>query len=356
MKRAFLLGMVMFAALPATSNYKLNSYGFGSGGTANSSTGTYSLEGISGEFSGQSTSTVTQSSGSGYIVNQQANVPKLLMSDNGSGQYYNKIHFVIDQQGNPTDAKYLITVSASATINATTHEFTTSPMYLQPDGTLSTALTLADYQNYAAFGGATGSYIIGLTQNTHYFIHLKATQGDKTESVYGPVTDQPTAAAIITFSLATSVNAIPPFTVGLGTLNAGTIKTSAQTINTGLTTNGASGGDVYIKGQNGGLLSNSTGYKIAAASTNLATASEGFGAQNSSVSQTSGSTYSVVSPYNVTGTTVGIIDSTARSLYTVSGPVIGGSGVLALLAKAASTDIAASDYQEVLTFTASANF
>jgi hypothetical protein len=362
MNRVFSLlsaGAMLFAVLPAnspqTTTYGLQSYGFGSGGTANSTTSTYALEGQAGDFNGASAvNGTTDSTRPGYIVDQQANVPKFSSIDNASGIYYNKLHFVIDQQNNPSDAKYLIAVSTSATLTSS-GEFT-SPLYLHTDGTLQASFTTADYQTYAGFGGATGSIVIGLNQNTSYYFHLKATQGKFTESGYGPVVNQPTAPATLTFSLVTSANGTPPFTVGLGTLNAGTINTSAQTINTSLSTNGTSGGDVYIKGQNGGLLSSSTTYKIAALSADLSAAGEGFGARNNSVTQSSGSTYSVVAPYNTGGTTVGIIDSTTRSLYTVSGPVTGGAGVLALLAKAASTDIAASDYQEVLTFIAAANY
>ncbi|MDB5170328.1 MAG: hypothetical protein JWO35_22, partial [Candidatus Saccharibacteria bacterium] len=94
MEKFAVLGVLVFAALPATSNYRLNSYGFGSGGTAKSSTATYSLEGISGELSGQSASTATASTKPGFVESQQANVPKLVSIDNNGGQYYNKLHFV----------------------------------------------------------------------------------------------------------------------------------------------------------------------------------------------------------------------------------------------------------------------
>jgi hypothetical protein len=352
MKWPYIFGLLLFAVLPQTGNYKLQSYGFGSGGTAGSKTATYSLEGISGEASGQISRTATNSSnaGTGYITDQQANVPKLLSSDNAAGLYYNKLHFVIDPQGNPSDAKYLVSVSLSRTTTDGAPERSqfTTPQYLHPDGTLSSSFTTADYQTYAGFGGASGSTIIGLSQNTHYYIHLKATQGQFSESGYGPITDQPTAPATITFSLAASA-------VTLGSLTAGTITPGNQTVSTSFTTNGASGGDVYIRGQNGGLLSVSTGYKIATVSNNLSSLSEGFGGQGSI---TTGSTagYGVTNTYNATGSTVGSINTASSSLYSSSSPVVTGNAVLTLLAKAASTDIAATDYKEVLTFTAAANF
>jgi len=349
MRRLALFGLTLFfATLPATSNYELNSYGFGSGGTADSQTTTYSLEGNSGELNGQPSSTTNASGKPGFIQTEQANVPQLSDLDNDGGIYYNKLHFIIDNQHNPTDATFLISVS--------TDDFATVTDYLQPDGTLSTTLNTSDYQTYSAWGGSSGSFIIGLLPSTTYYVRLRATQGKFTESAYGPISSQATAGPTISFNLQTSSGPTPPYTVSMGTLVAGTITSGGQTINTTFSTNGASGGDVYITGLNGGLHSSSQSHTITSASNDLSTVSDGFGAQNSSINQTSGGPYSVVSPYNGTGTVVGIVNSTTRSLYTSSNPVTGGAGVLALMAKAASTDVAATDYKETLTFTASANF
>jgi hypothetical protein len=351
MKHMAVLGMAfLFATLPATTNYQLNSYGFGSGGTANSTTTTYALEGISGELNGQPSSTANATGKPGYIQTQQANIPTIAL-DNGSGVYYNKLHFVISTDSNPSTATYLIAIT-------TDPAFSTGINYVQPDGTLSTTLNLTDYQTYTAWGGASGASAIGLLPGTAYYAKVRATTGKYTESAYGPATPATatTASPSITFSLQTSSGPTPPYTISLGSLSAGTIVTSPQTINTSLSTNGASGGDVYITGKNGGLLSASQGYKISAVSNDLSTLSEGFGAQNSSVSQTSGGPLTVQSPYNVSGTNVGIVSSITRSLYDSAAPVTAGAGTLLLKAKAASTDVAASDYQEVLTFTASANF
>ena len=68
---ALLLGLSgIFASLPATTTYQLNSFGFGSGGTGNSATGNYSLEGITGELSGNPTSTGNYTTNPGFIQTQ----------------------------------------------------------------------------------------------------------------------------------------------------------------------------------------------------------------------------------------------------------------------------------------------
>ncbi|MDB5171005.1 MAG: hypothetical protein JWO35_699, partial [Candidatus Saccharibacteria bacterium] len=296
----------------------------------------------------QSASTATASTKPGFVESQQANVPKLVSIDNNGGQYYNKLHFVVDKQNNPTDATYLVSVS--------TDNFVSDIRYVQSDGTLTNTISTSQYRTYSGWGSTSGSLMIGLLPSTTYSVRLKATQGQFTESAYGPASSQATAAPSLTFSLVTSASASPPYIVGLGTLIAGSINTTADTVNTSFSTNGTSGGNVYISGKNGGLLSGSTGYKINAVSSDLTSVSEGFGAQNSSISQSSGGPYTVASPYNVSGTNVGIVGAITRSLYSSSLPVSGGSGVLVLKAKSATTDIAASDYQEILTFVAAGNF
>lgn len=348
MKGIWSIGLAaLFAALPATGNYQLNSYGFGSGGTAGSSTSTYSLEGQTGELNGSPSTTTTYNNGGGFIQTQQANVSTITV-DNASGQYYNKLHFVIvPNSHDPTDATYLVAVTTTSTTNMNT---ASGINYVQPDGTLSSTLSNTDYQTYSTWGSGGGSLIIGLTPSTTYYIAVRSTQGKFTESAYGPVVAQATAAPTLTFGLT-------PNTVNIGTINpgSGTVYTS-PTITASITTNAASGGDIYIDGKNGGLKSNSTGYQINAVSNDLSSLSEGFGAQNSSVGQTSGGPLSVVSPYNGASNIVGLVNGTLRSLYTSTAPITGGSGVLVVKAKAASTDVAANDYQEILTFVAAGNF
>lgn len=345
---------VLFASLPATTNYQLNSYGFGSGGTANSTTTTYALEGTAGDFAGQSSSTANAQSNPGFIQTEQANVPQITV-DNGSGQYYNKLHFVLNPNSHdPTDAKYLIAVTTTSTSNMNTASGIT---YVQPDGTLSASLSTADYQTYSSWGSSGGSFMIGLVPGTTYYVATRSTQGKFTESAYGPVITQATANPSITFSLVTSSQVSPPFSVDFGTLQpGGSLITTPQTITTGLSTNGASGGDVYISGQNGGLKSTSTGYLISAVSNDLSATSEGFGVQDSTIGQTSGGPFSVVSPYNGSGNNVGLVNTVIRSLFTSSAPITGGSGSLVLKARAGTHAVAASDYQETLTFVAAANF
>ncbi|MBA3757843.1 hypothetical protein H0X09_03190 [Candidatus Saccharibacteria bacterium] len=194
---SLVMGLAFFAQLPATSNYQLNSYGFGSGGTAGSSTATYSLEGISGEQSGTTASTATYSAKPGFIETQQANVPTITLTN--PSNFYDKLKFVIGQQNNPSDAKYALQIS-------TTSNFSSNINYVKTDLTIGPTLTVADYQTYATWGGASGANIIGLSASTTYYIRSKATQGQFTESGYGPSSSAATVGQSISFCLYTGAS------------------------------------------------------------------------------------------------------------------------------------------------------
>lgn len=333
---------MLFATLPTTTNYGLNSYGFGSGSTASSTTTNYALEGNTGEISGQTPSTATYSAKPAFIQTQQANVPKIATFDNGSGTYYNKLHFVIDQQSNPSDALYLLQIS-------TTSNFSSGVSYVQNDLTTNSTLVLSDYQTYAALGSASGTNIIGLLPNTTYYLRAKATQGKFTESDYGPIAGPvSTVNPQLSFSLSTN-------TENLGSLLAGSVINAPSTIDVTFATNAASGGDVYINGLNTGLHSPRASFTIPSATGDLSSLSHGFGAQVTTTGATSGS-FSSVSPYNLTANNVGLTDTTIRRIMTTSGPLVGGTGSVLLKAKSAATDPAAPDYTETLTMLASASF
>jgi hypothetical protein len=342
------VGHSVFAALPSTSNFKLNSYGFGSGGTANSSTGNYSLEGITGEIGGQTASTATYQTKPGYIETQQANVPKVTISNPSS--YYDKLKFVIDEQNNPTDAKYALQIKAGDP----TCDFGTGTIkYVKNDLTMGSSLTTADYQLYNIWGGSSGANIIGLSPNTTYCLRAKATQGNFTESGYGPSTSAATVSTQISFcTYSTSGVCGGSRSVSFGGLTAGNVTNSASNIGVDFATNADSGGNVYIYSAHGALTStNAPSGPITSATANISSASQGYGAQIATVSQ-----LTKVSPYNDTSNTVGILSTSVNTILTSSSPVVGGTSAIQLRAKPATTTPAATDYADTLTLIAAAAF
>lgn len=333
-------GLILFAALPSTSNYQLQGFGFGSGGTANSSTANYSLEGSSGDLYSQTGQTANYVLKPGFIQAQQANVPKIAALDNGSGVYYNKLHFVIDQQNNPSDALYALSIS--------TDNFGSDIRYVKNDLTVGSSLNITDYKTYAAWGGASGSNIIGLLPNTTYYLKAKATQGKFTESGYGPSQNAATVNPYLTFSVSTS-------NLAIGNLYAATVVDAPQTINLSLGTNASSGAVVYIGSLNNGLKSLLSGTTITSSTGDLTALSRGYGAQVTATSATTGSIGSS-SPYNSSANNVGIVDSFLRQIMLAPGPVTGGTGSILMKAKSATTDPIAADYTDTLTTVATASF
>ena len=331
--------------LPSTTNYNLQSYGFGSGGTANSGTTNYSLEGISGEISGQTTTTTNYNIKPGFIETEQANVPKVTLTNPSS--YYDKLKFVIDQQSNPADAKFALQVCVGADWTPTCGGTT---MYVKSDNTLGSTLNLTDYQTYSAWGGSGGANIVGLSASTTYYIRAKATQGQFTESAYGPSSNAATVGQQISFCLYTNANC------GAGghseslNLLAGSVTTSGN-IGVDFSTNADSGGSVYIY-SNGALTSASRpGTPINSATADLSSSAKGYGAQvANAVSIT------INSPFNGGANNVGVLSTTVQTILSSTTPVTSNGNQIQLQAKPDNLTKAATDYSDVVTVVAAAAF
>lgn len=341
---AYLLaGSLVVAAAPATSNYKLNSFGFGSGGTGNSTTSNYGLEGITGEISGQTATTTNYQTLPGYIQTQQANVPKVTLSN--PSNYYDKLLFVLDTQNNPSDALYALQISTDPTFN-------TDVNYVKFDHTIGSTLTTADYQTYTNWGGAGGTTIIGLSASTTYYIRAKATQGKYTESAYGPSSSAATVGQQISFCLFAGASCGSGNTTSFSGLLAGTVATSSPNLGITFSTNADNGGSVYIYSKNAALKSTvAPSAPINSATANLAAVSSGYGAQVSSASS-----LTIQSPYNGTANNVGGLATTVNTILSSATPLTSGSATIQLQAKAANTTPAATDYSDTITMIAAAGF
>lgn len=352
---AIVAGSLFFAALPSTTNYKLNGFGFGSGGGA-TSTSNYSLQGITGEVSGNPPSTANYSVKPAFIQTEQANVPGITLTNPSS--YYDKLKFVIDTQNNPTDALYEMQVCVGANFTPTSCATNGGTLrYLKNDDTLGASIAVADYQTYAAWGGASGQNIIGLSSNTTYYIQARATQGKYTESAYGPSSNAATVGQQLSFCLYSNANCgLGGSSEAFGALTVGIVTNSPTNIGIDFATNADSGGKVYVYSANGGLKSNANGFTLASATANLAVATSGFGAQITSVTQSSGGPLLKVSPFNGSSNNVGALTTTTSYLLSTLNPIVGGTASVQLQVKPSNTTPAASDYAETLTFIAAAAF
>lgn len=340
------LALTALAAMPASNSFQLHNYGFGNGGTAGSSSATYSVNGLAGEQANGTDSGATIKVQTGNNGTQQANVPTITLTN--SANYYNKLLLVIGPQANPTDATFAVAIS--------TDNFATTN-YVKSDGTVGASLVTSDYRNFASWGSGSGAFVIGLTANTSYTVKAKAFHKSYTETGYGPTVSAATVNPQLSFSLSTTSQPTGPFTINLGRLIAASVVTATDSINIGISTNGEQGGAVYISDTNAGLKSTSNpSATIASATADLAVAAKGFGVQVTTASQTSGGPLASLSPYNGATANVGIIGATIRQLLSTSVPVTTGTATLAIKGKATAQDVAANDYTDTLTLLASGSF
>jgi hypothetical protein len=339
--------LLVLATLPASTNYQLNSYGFGNGGTANSASTNYRVNGLAGEQAGAGSST-NYKVGAGENYLKQANVPKLTLSN--PSNWYDKLQLVLDPQSNPTDATFLIEIS--------TDSFTTVD-YVQDDFTVGTSLVSTDYMTYSELGGSSGVTLRGLTPSSIYSVQAAALRGSFTESQFGPVSTASTVSPQLSFAIGVSPTyaiTSPPYQVAIGSLLAGSVVTAPSEIWFTISTNADNGAMIYGDGVSGGLSSASTGHVISSSSADLSSLSEGFGEQDGSVTQTSGGPLFTVSPYNVTGTNVGQDYTSFAELFGTNAPITTGEAGLNLMAKASTATPSASDYAETLTAVAAGSF
>ena len=325
-----------FGAFSSSSHYALKSYAFGPGGTNSAHSTTYYAQSTLGETTNNISSSTNYKGNNSSIQAEQLNVPPAPTLSNGSGSYYNKLLVTINTGGNPSDSTYAIAVS--------TNNFV-STQYVQVDGTLGGSQF---YQSYSAWGGASGSYIIDLLPSTTYKVKVAAMEGMFTNTEFGAYSSASTVAPSITFSVSSN-------SINLGNLLPGNIVTNS-TLGFTFSTNAVDGGSVYVTGQNNGLHSNTVNYTIPAYTGNLSSQSQGFGIQAINAAQTSGGPFSAVAPFNGSGNNVGAETTTPQQLLNSANPISGASANGSFQAEASSTTPSASDYQEVLTFEADANF
>lgn len=348
-KNFFIFGLMIMFVFPASTNYQLKDYGFGSGGVGNATSTNYSINAISGEMSGGKETSANYGIGTGLTYTNQANVPLAPLLDNPNN-YYNRLRLVINPSENPSSAKFAIAISEDG--------FATTK-YVQNDNTVGDSLGLEDYQTYATWGGATGFYVIGLASGKTYTVKVKAITGKFTETAYGPIATAATSNPTLSFDIdvsATDSETNPPYGINFGSLTAGAVNDSAQRVWVDFSTNGEAGGKIYVSGINGGLKSATNNYLMGALTGNLAAAAEGFGAQAMSATQSSGGPLVEAPLYDQVADNIGTIDASVREIFSTVGPISGGRGSFMLKAKSSIITPSANDYTETFTIVAAGNF
>ncbi|MFC1646974.1 hypothetical protein ACFL1A_01690 [Patescibacteria group bacterium] len=188
---------------PTSSNYELKNYGFGAGGSSNSASLNYMMNAIVGEQSATISST-NYNVGGGLIYTQQANLTQAPTFSNPSSTY-DRLKFIINNGSNPTDATFAIAI---------TDDSWATVQYIQSDFTPGSSLGTEDWLTYTGWGGASGKYVTGLTQDTTYKIHVKARHGNFTETEWSADATADTSVPSLTFGISSDTVTFDPLTSG----------------------------------------------------------------------------------------------------------------------------------------------
>ena len=332
---------------PISTNFQLLDYGFGAGGTASSSSTNFMVQGILGEVETASLSSTNFLGLPGLTYTLQPNTPAAPSLTNPSN-WYSKLKIIIDNGGNSADTTFVIQISSGSAT------FANNVYYVQGDYTLG---ILPVSQIYSGWNSSTGFNIIGLYPGTTYYARVAASRGTFTQGPYSAVANAATINPSFTFSVVTSSQGSPPFSVDIGNITAGAVSTSSDKVTATITTNASNGGLIYLNGTNTGLKTTTANYTISSSSNDLNSLLEGYGARGTTVSQTSGGPMELDSPYNGAGQTVGIIDTTKRTLSdSTQLPVTSGQTSFELKAKAKSTTPSATDYTDTITLIGTGSF
>lgn len=195
---------------PRSSSYQIVDYGFGAGG-ANSGSSAYSLFGTLGDTSVGSLSSSLYNIGAGLEFTLMATAPAAPTFVN-DGSTYDRLKITLNPQGFVTDTQFAIMISPDD--YQTIH-------YVQSDGTIGSVLGDEDFLTYTSWGGASGSYITGLSQNTTYKVRVKARHGAFTEGRWGAQASAVTSQPSLTFG-------VDQATITFNNLNSGNSYTDSS--------------------------------------------------------------------------------------------------------------------------------
>lgn len=275
----------------------------------------------------------------------------------GPSGCYNKARFEIDTNDNPADTLYSVQISQDNFISDIRYidGNTFSPESISTHN-LSDFLTKIDWEN-------PDFNIQGLQSGTTYYIRIVALHGDFTESQPGPIASATTSSGSVFFDIdiedenGITAETSSPYSIsftGAYELIRGSAPTTAEDrIWLDAATNSQGGFAIVIRGENGGLKSNTTGQTIVSATADLNTVPEGFGLQSEFINQ---DTYpylgsvSATPHYAGTGNSVGIVGTTPSKVYESSMPIYNGRMALKVIAKPGTDKVGATDYQETIYF------
>lgn len=197
MVTTILVPQSVYADDPSSSNYKLNDYAFGAGGSSTDmGSESFNMYGFTGEDSSLGSSSSNFTFGGGLLYGMQASTPEALDLTNPHN-YYDRLKATLDSSSDIDGTTYAIAISDDDFVTA---------KYVTDQGTLKDTLEPTDFYSYDQWGGAAGVLISGLYSNTTYKAKVSAIEGENTQSDFSEESEADTELPTLTFTLDGNAN------------------------------------------------------------------------------------------------------------------------------------------------------
>lgn len=271
----------------------------------------------------------------------------------GDGGCYDRAHFELYNENNPSDTLYSIQITTDPAW-ATWNYVDASTFLIEGAGTHD----INDYITESSWE-APNFNILGLEPGTTYYIRATALHGDFTESGPGPSANATTAYPQITFDIdiadtsGQNAETSAPYSVFLGTLEYNKVTVGSSLIWMDLGTNMTEGAKIFVRDEYSGLYSSEKNYLLSSSNANLDT-TPGYGLQKYFTGQTYLGPIVAESQFSQPGNTVGGINNQPYSkpiFNTSTNPIYRGRCSLYIKARPSETTPPADDYEDNIIFT-----
>lgn len=273
----------------------------------------------------------------------------------GKGGCYDRARIEIDPQNNPSDTLYSVQITTDAAWNSWNYiDGSTYLIEAEANHDINDYLTESTWE-----GTGTNINILGLESDTQYYVRITALHGDYTESSPSPDANATTTHPQITFDLdiagtgGGSSETSAPYSISIGEMAIDTVSAASALIWLDIGSNASSGVVITVKDANNGLYEPTETYTISSATADLDVASEGYGLQEYSASESYLGPLTVESNFGGAGNNVGGISTSTTNIYnTASNPIHEGRASLYVKVKPSIQAPAPGSYEDEITLIA----
>jgi len=361
-----------------STNYKIKDLTVGASGEGDQSSSNYRLlQSIGDDLNDDRFSSTNYKLGVGVAYNWMATAPSIKCFETtsegstscddadanpdgmvmicGDGGCYDKARFELNSENNPSDTLYSIQITTDAGWGSWDYiDGATFMIENESNHDINDYLTESSWE-----GTASSINVLGLDQDTTYYLRATALHGDFTESDPGPDANTSTAEPQISFDIdidgtgGSSSETASPYSIDLGVIELGSVTTATDLIWMDFGTNLGEGAKIFVRDSYSGLYSSSESYTLSSSDADL-DSNPGYGLVEYSSSETYLGPLSVESSFGNGGNIVGGISNSIYSepIYNSSSePLYGGRCGLYVKARPEEATPHSDDYTDTIIMT-----